>query len=152
VVHDVSQLIELHLRFHGYGSGEWTDSAVRRYVTDAGPLLTRLHALTRADCTTRNQAKARRLARSYDDLERRIAVLAGQEELARLRPDLDGNEIMQTLGTGPGPLVGKAYAHLLELRMEHGPLGRERAVQELLRWAAGEGLDVPDSPPPAAGD
>jgi poly(A) polymerase len=150
VVTDVSRLIELHLRFHGYGSGEWTDSAVRRYVTDAGPLLTRLHALTRADCTTRNQAKAQRLARSYDDLEQRIAVLAGQEELARLRPDLDGNEIMQILGTGQGPLIGKAYAHLLELRMEHGPLGRERAVQELLRWAAGEGLPGPDAAEPEA--
>jgi poly(A) polymerase len=143
LVTDVSRLIELHLRFHGYGSGEWTDSAVRRYVTDAGPLLARLHALTRADCTTRNQAKAQRLARSYDELERRIAVLASQEELARLRPDLNGNEIMQILGIPPGPLVGQAYAHLLELRMEHGPLGRERAVQELLRWAAGEGLTVP---------
>jgi len=146
VVTDVARLIELHLRFHGYGSGEWTDSAVRRYVTDAGPLLTRLHALTRADCTTRNQAKAQRLARSYDDLERRIAVLASQEELARLRPDLNGNEIMQILGIRSGPLVGKAYAHLLELRMEHGPLGRERATQELLRWAAGEGLTGPGAP------
>jgi len=143
LVTDVSRLIELHLRFHGFGSGEWTDSAVRRYVTDAGPLLARLHALTRADCTTRNQAKAKRLARSYDDLERRIAVLASQEELARLRPDLNGNEIMQILGIPAGPLVGKAFAHLLELRVEHGPLGRERAVQELLRWAAGEGLTVP---------
>jgi poly(A) polymerase len=150
VVTDVSRLIELHLRFHGYGSGEWTDSAVRRYVTDAGPLLTRLHALTRADCTTRNQAKAQRLARSYDGLEQRIAVLAGQEELARLRPDLDGNEIMQTLGTGPGPLIGKAYAHLLELRIEYGPLGRERAIQELLRWAAGQGLPGPDAADPEA--
>ena len=134
------RLIELHLRFHGYGPGEWTDSAVRRYVTDAGPLLTRLHALTRADCTTRNKAKAQRLARSYDDLERRIAVLAEEEELARLRPDLDGNEIMRILGIGPGPLVGKAYPHLLELRIEHGPLGPEQAAQELLRWAEGEGL------------
>jgi len=143
VVTDVARLIELHLRFHGYGSGEWTDSAVRRYVTDAGPLLTRLHALTRADCTTRNQAKAHRLARSYDDLEHRIDILAGQEELARLRPDLDGNEIMRILGIPPGPLVGRAYAHLLELRTEHGPLGQERAARELLRWAAGEGLAVP---------
>jgi poly(A) polymerase len=148
VVTDVSRLIGLHLRFHGYGSGEWTDSAVRRYVTDAGPLLTRLHALTRADCTTRNQAKARRLARSYDDLEQRIAELAEREGLASIRPDLDGNEIMQKLGVRPGPLVGKAYAYLLELRMEHGPLGRERAAQELLRWAAGEGLPGPDPAPP----
>src|SRR6266536_2387564 len=148
LVTDVSRLIELHLRFHGYGSGEWTDSAVRRYVTDAGPLLTRLHALTRADCTTRNHAKAQRLARSYDELEERIAVLASQEELARLRPDLNGNEIMQILGIPPGPLVGKAHTHLLELRMEHGPLGRERAVQELLRWAAGEGLPGPEAAGP----
>jgi len=150
VVADVSRLIGLHLRFHGYGSGEWTDSAVRRYVTDAGPLLTRLHALTRADCTTRNQAKARRLARSYDDLEQRIAELAEREGLASIRPDLDGNEIMQLLGVRPGPLVGKARAYLLELRMEHGPLGRERAAQELLHWAAGEGLPGPDPASPDA--
>jgi poly(A) polymerase len=135
VISNVCRLIELHLRFHGYGGGEWTDSAVRRYVADAGPLLTRLHALTRADCTTRNKAKAQRLARSYDDLERRIAVLAEEEELARLRPDLDGNEIMRILGIGPGPLVGKAYSYLLELRIEQGPLGPEQAAQELLRWA-----------------
>jgi poly(A) polymerase len=149
VVADVSRLIGLHLRFHGYGSGEWTDSAVRRYVTDAGPLLTRLHALTRADCTTRNRAKAQRLARSYDDLEKRIAVLAGQEELARLRPDLDGTEIMRILGIGPGPLVGRARAYLLELRLDRGPLGPQQAAQELLRWAAAEGLGTP-GPPPAA--
>jgi poly(A) polymerase len=146
VVADVSRLVELHLRFHGYGTGEWTDSAVRRYVTDAGPLLTRLHALTRADCTTRNQARAQRLARSYDSLEQRIADLASREELARIRPDLDGNEIMRLLGIGPGPLVGRAYAYLLELVMENGPLGPQRAAQELLRWAEAEGLDVPGSP------
>jgi poly(A) polymerase len=146
VVADVSRLVELHLRFHGYGTGEWTDSAVRRYVTDAGPLLTRLHALTRADCTTRNPAKAQRLARAYDSLEERIAALAEREELARIRPDLDGNEIMRILGIKPGPLVGKAYAYLLELRLEQGPLGQERATQELLAWAADDGLDVPGSP------
>jgi len=150
VITDVAALIGLHLRFHGYGSGEWTDSAVRRYVTDAGPLLSRLHALTRADCTTRNRAKAQRLAASYDALERRIDELAKQEELAAIRPDLDGNEIMALLGITPGPLVGKAHSHLLELRLEHGPLGHDRAVQELLLWAVAEGLrdgegDGPDS-------
>jgi poly(A) polymerase len=147
VVADVSRLVELHLRFHGFADGEWTDSAVRRYVRDAGPLLPRLHALTRADCTTRNKAKAARLARAYDELERRIAELAEREELASIRPDLNGDEIMQLLGIGPGPLVGKARAYLLELRLEHGPLGRQRAVQELLRWAEGEGLTGPGAPP-----
>jgi poly(A) polymerase len=148
VIADVAKLIGLHLRFHGYGTGEWTDSAVRRYVTDAGPMLTRLHALTRADCTTRNKAKAQRLARTYDTLERRIAELAEQEELAAIRPDIDGDEIMALLGIPPGPLVGRARSHLLELRIEHGPLGHDRAVQELLRWAADSGVgtgDVPDS-------
>jgi poly(A) polymerase len=140
VISDVSELIALHLRFHGYGEGGWTDSAVRRYVRDAGHLLTRLHVLTRADCTTRNKQKAARLARSYDSLEQRIAALAAQEELDRIRPDLDGNEIMSILGIKPGPLVGKALTYLLELRMERGPLGREEAVQELLRWGEGEGL------------
>jgi poly(A) polymerase len=135
VVDDVSRLVELHLRFHGYADGEWTDSAVRRYVRDAGPLLDRLHKLTRSDCTTRNATKARALAAAYDSLERRIAELAAQEDLERVRPDLDGNEIMQVLGIGPGPRVGRAYRHLLELRMEHGPLGRDRALEELRRWA-----------------
>ncbi len=153
VVADVSRLVELHLRFHGFGTGEWTDSAVRRYVRDAGPLLTRLHALTRADCTTRNQAKAQRLARSYDSLEDRIAALAEREELASIRADLDGHEIMRILGISPGPQVGKAYAYLLELRLEHGPLGTERATQELLAWAAADGLGGPAAPPkpPPAG-
>ena len=153
VVADVSRLVELHLRFHGYGSGEWTDSAVRRYARDAGPLLTRLHALTRADCTTRNQAKAQRLARAYDSLEERIAVLAEEEELASIRPDLDGHDIMRILGIGQGPQVGRAHDYLLELRLEHGPLGQERATQELLAWAADEGLGGPGSAgtPPAGG-
>jgi len=147
VVADVARLVELHLRFHGYGTGEWTDSAVRRYVTDAGPLLTRLHALTRADCTTRNQAKAQRLARSYDSLEDRIAALAEREELDSIRPDLDGHEIMRILGIGQGPQVGRAYTFLRELRLEHGPLGAERATQELLAWAAAGGLGGPAAPP-----
>ncbi len=146
VVADVTTLIALHLRFHGYGPGEWTDSAVRRYVRDAGPLLTRLHVLTRADCTTRNKAKAARLARAQDGLEERIVTLSAQEELKKIRPDLDGNEIMAILGLPPGPGVGRAYQYLLDLRMEHGPLGQERATQELLRWAEGEGLGAPPAP------
>jgi poly(A) polymerase len=146
VVADVTTLIALHLRFHGYGPGEWTDSAVRRYVRDAGPLLTRLQVLTRADCTTRNKGKAARLARAQDGLEERIVTLSAQEELKRIRPDLDGNEIMAILGLPPGPDVGRAYQYLLELRMEHGPLGKERATHELLRWAEGEGLGVPPDP------
>jgi poly(A) polymerase len=149
IVKNVSQLVELHLRFHGYGDGEWTDSAVRRYVRDAGPLLTRLHVLTRADCTTRNRARAQRLARAYDGLEQRIAELSAEEELARIRPELDGNEIMRILGLAPGPLVGRAYNFLLELRIARGPIGPERATQELLGWAASEGIPVPD-PGPAA--
>jgi poly(A) polymerase len=143
VVRDVSKLVELHLRFHGYGEGGWTDSAVRRYVRDAGPLLTRLHVLTRADCTTRNQARAHRLARAYDGLEQRITELSAQEELAQIRPELDGNEIMRVLGLAPGPLVGRAYSYMLEVRMARGPVGPEEAAQELLRWAASEGISAP---------
>jgi poly(A) polymerase len=134
LVKDVSRLIELHLRFHGYGTGEWTDSAVRRYVRDAGPLLRRLHKLTRSDCTTRNRRKAAALSRAYDGLEERIARLREQEELEAIRPDLDGNQIMQVLGIGPGPSVGVAYRHLLELRLEHGPMGREAAEAALKEW------------------
>ena len=134
-IDDVSTLVALHLRFHGYGSGEWTDSAVRRYVRDAGDLLVHLHVLTRADCTTRNVRKAQALAATYDQLESRIEQLAQEEELAAIRPDLNGNEIIEILGIEPGPIVGKAYDYLLELRMEHGPLGRERAIEELLKWS-----------------
>jgi poly(A) polymerase len=134
VVDDVSTLVELHLRFHGYGSGEWTDSAVRRYVRDAGPLLSRLHVLTRADSTTRNSRKATRLRRAYDELEARIDELAAREQLDSLRPDLDGNQIMALLGIGPSRAVGQAYQFLLERRMEEGPLGEERARAELLEW------------------
>ncbi|MDX6366204.1 MAG: poly(A) polymerase, partial [Nocardioidaceae bacterium] len=143
IVSDVSRLVELHLRFHGYGSGEWTDSAVRRYVRDAGPLLERLHILTRADCTTRNARKADRLRRTYDDLEKRITRLLAEEELAALRPDLDGQQIMAVLGIAPGPMVGKAYSFLLERRLDEGPLGEQRATAELLSWWAAQ----PDSPP-----
>jgi poly(A) polymerase len=132
----VSRLVELHLRFHGYGEGAWTDSAVRRYITDAGPLLTRLHRLTRSDSTTRNVRKAQRLSRAYDDLEGRIEQLTQAEELARVRPDLDGEQIMAVLGVRPGPVVGRAYRYLLELRMERGPLGQDAAREELERWWA----------------
>ena len=130
----VETLVALHLRFHGYGEGEWTDSAVRRYVRDAGDLLVHLHVLTRADCTTRNAKKAERLARTYDDLEARIAKLAEEEELSKIRPDLDGAQVMQILDLKPSADVGKALDFLMELRMENGPLGEERATQELVQW------------------
>jgi poly(A) polymerase len=136
VVDDVAQLVFLHLRFYGYRTAGWTDSAVRRYVVDAGPLLDRLHKLVRSDVTTRNRKKAAALASAYDALEERIAALRKQEELDAIRPDLDGNEIMAILGIPPGPEVGKAYNHLLALRMEHGPLGHDRAVDELTQWWA----------------
>lgn len=135
MVDDVSQLVYLHLRFHGYGDGAWTDSAVRRYVTDAGPeLLPKLHKLVRADCTTRNKRRAARLQSSYDGLETRIAEIAAQEDLARVRPDLDGNEIMKLLGIPAGPLVGKAWNHLKELRLDRGPMSPDEATAELLAW------------------
>jgi poly(A) polymerase len=134
MVDDVSQLVYLHLRFHGYGDGRWTDSAVRRYVTDAGPLLPRLHKLVRADCTTRNKRRAARLQASYDDLERRIAELAAKEDLGRVRPDLDGNEIMELLGIPAGPEVGEAWRYMKELRLERGPLSKDEATAELLAW------------------
>ncbi|MFD7015132.1 CCA tRNA nucleotidyltransferase [Streptomyces sp. NPDC059161] len=139
MVKDVAQLVELHLRFHGYGTGEWTDSAVRRYVRDAGPLLDRLHKLTRSDCTTRNKRKASALSRAYDGLEERIAELQQQEELDSIRPDLDGNQIMQILGIGPGPAIGQAYKHLLELRLENGPMEHDAAVAALKEWWAAQG-------------
>ncbi|KUI31582.1 poly(A) polymerase PcnA [Mycobacterium sp. IS-1742] len=134
MVDDVSQLVFLHLRFHGYGDGKWTDSAVRRYVTDAGPLLGRLHKLVRADCTTRNKRRAARLQANYDDLERRIAELAAKEDLQRVRPDLDGNEIMRLLDIPAGPQVGEAWRHLKELRLDRGPLSHDEAVDELVKW------------------
>jgi poly(A) polymerase len=134
IIKDVAQLVFLHLRFHGYGNGEWTDSAVRRYVRDAEELLIHLHLLTRADCTTRNQKKAEGLAKTYDQLEERIALLMEQEELNKIRPDLSGEQVMEILSIKPSPAVGKAYDFLLELRLEHGPLGEEKAKSELLNW------------------
>jgi poly(A) polymerase len=134
MVDDVSQLVYLHLRFHGYGDGKWTDSAVRRYVTDAGPLLPRLHKLVRADCTTRNKRRASLLQANYDDLEARIAELAAKEDLERVRPDLDGNEIMEILGIPAGPQVGEAWRYLKELRLDRGPLSRDEATAELMKW------------------
>ncbi|MGW5235584.1 CCA tRNA nucleotidyltransferase, partial [Streptomyces nodosus] len=139
LVKDVSRLVELHLRFHGYGTGEWTDSAVRRYVRDAGPLLDRLHKLTRSDCTTRNKRKAAALSRAYDGLEERIAQLQEQEELDAIRPALDGNQIMEILGVHPGPVVGHAYKFLLELRLENGPMEHDAAVSALKEWWTEQG-------------
>ncbi|MFI7005757.1 CCA tRNA nucleotidyltransferase [Streptomyces sp. NPDC050145] len=136
LVKDVSRLVELHLRFHGYGTGEWTDSAVRRYVRDAGPLLSRLHNLTRSDCTTRNKRKANALSRAYDGLEERISRLQEQEELDSIRPDLDGNQIMEILDVRPGPVIGQAYKFLLELRLENGPMEYDAAVAALKEWWA----------------
>ncbi len=136
VIEDVSRLVFLHLRFHGYGDGAWTDSAVRRYVHDAGDLLTRLHKLVRADCTTRNRRRAQRLQRTYDGLERRIDEIAAKEDLAKVRPDLDGNAIMELLGLPPGPQVGQAWRFLKELRLDRGPLDRDEAEVELKRWWA----------------
>ena len=134
VIDDVSSLVFLHLRFHGYGTGEWTDSAVRRYIRDAEHQLNHLHVLTRADCTTRNQRKAESLAKTYDSLEERILKLMEEEELEKIRPDLDGLEIMAILGISPSPIVGRAYQYLLDLRMDRGPLGPEVAKAELLKW------------------
>lgn len=143
IVQDVSKLIALHQRFHGYVEGSsggassgWSDSAVRRYVRDAGDQLERLHILTRSDCTTRNRRKADRLRRAYDELEYRIDELAAQEELDAMRPELDGNQIMQLLDIPPGPMVGKAYNYLLGLRLDQGPLGAERAEEALRQWWA----------------
>jgi poly(A) polymerase len=136
VVDDVGKLTELHLRFHGYGTGEWTDSAVRRYVRDAGDQITRLHKLTRADCTTRNRKRALALQAAYDSLEERIEVLAAQEQLDAIRPDLDGNQIMEILGIPPGREVGAAYNFMLELRLDRGPLGEDEAERELRAWWA----------------
>ncbi|MGJ0118661.1 CCA tRNA nucleotidyltransferase [Williamsia sp. MIQD14] len=142
VIEEIATLVFLHLRFHGYDEGKWTDSAVRRYVTDAGDLLPRLHKLVRADCTTRNKRRAQKLQRTYDDLERRIAVLAEQEDLQRVRPDLDGNAIMELLRVPAGPVVGRAWRHLKELRLDRGPLDRDEAEAALLAWWS----EQPDRP------
>ncbi|GAA2578610.1 CCA tRNA nucleotidyltransferase [Winogradskya consettensis] len=139
VTSEVVQLVALHLRFYGYGRGEWTDSAVRRYVTDAAELLPRLHKLTRSDCTTRNKRKAAGLSADYDALEERIARIEAEEDLARVRPDLDGNAIMELLGVPPGPIVGQAWRYLKEMRLDRGPMPRDEAEAELLRWAREQG-------------
>ena len=135
-IKSVSRLIELHLRFFGYSDQQWSDSAVRRYVRDAGDQLDRLHALTRADVTTRNKRKADRLAHAYDDLEQRIAILREQEELEAMRPDLDGEQIMEILGIKPSKEVGLAYNYLLEIRLDEGSIGYEEAKKRLLEWWA----------------
>jgi poly(A) polymerase len=141
IIESVTALIALHLRFHTYGMG-WTDKAVRRYVRDAGPLLDELNHLVRCDCTTRNQAKARALSKRMDELERRIAELAEQEELSSIRPPLDGHRVMELLGVGPGPVVGEALNMLLEARLDEGPISEEEAVRLLRAWAAERGLSV----------
>ncbi|WP_349305936.1 CCA tRNA nucleotidyltransferase [Pseudofrankia sp. DC12] len=146
----ITLLVFLHLRFHGYGTGEWTDAAVRRYVHDAGPQLGRLHKLVRSDCTTRNKRKAAMLARHYDALEERIAALAAQEEISAIRPELSGDDIMEILGLRPSRLVGEARQHMLDFRFDMGMVGRDAAVAELLRWASAKGLEIPGSP--TAGD
>ena len=133
-ISEISELVRLHMRFHGFGEGQWTDSAVRRYVNDAGELLPRLHKLVRADCTTRNERKARRLQRTYDHLVERIAEIQEKEGIAAVRPDLDGNEIMEILDLKPGPEVGQAWAFMKDLRLEVGPLSRDEAIAELLKW------------------
>jgi poly(A) polymerase len=141
IIEAVTALIALHLRFHTYRMG-WTDKAVRRYVRDAGPLLDELNHLVRCDCTTRNQAKARALSKRMDELERRIAELAEQEELSSIRPPLDGHRVMELLGVGPGPVVGEALNMLLEARLDEGPISEEEAVSLLRAWAVERGLSV----------
>ncbi|HEX9716341.1 MAG TPA: CCA tRNA nucleotidyltransferase [Actinomycetota bacterium] len=139
VVESVRKLVEMHLRFHGYGEG-WTDSAVRRYIRDAGPLLDQLNQLTRADVTTGNRFRAKQFQALQDDLEERIAHLAEEENLEAIRPPLDGNEVMAHLGIGPGPVVGKALEHLMELRLERGPIDKDEAYRLLDEWAEEEGI------------
>lgn len=147
----VAHLVELHLRFFGYSDQQWTDAAVRRYVRDAGGELSQLHILTRADVTTRNRRKADRLAHAYDDIEKRITELSEAEELAAVRPELDGERIMEILGIKPGPVVGRAYKYLLEVRLDEGPIGEEMATERLIAWFAAESVDVPAPNVQAAG-
>ena len=139
VVEDVRKLVELHLRFHGFGEG-WTDAAVRRYVRDAGPLLDKLNQLTRADCTTRDPKRAERFALLQDELEERIARLAEQENLDAMRPTLDGRQVMERLGLEPGPVVGEALAFLMEIRMERGEIPEDEAYELLEAWAKERGI------------
>jgi poly(A) polymerase len=136
VIEDVQRLVFLHLRFHGYSDEVWTDAAVRRYARDAGPLLDELNELTRCDCTTRNERRARMLAARMDALEERIAELTEREELAAIRPDIDGNRVMELLGVGPGRVVGEALQMLLEARLDEGPLGADEAEQRVVSWWA----------------
>ena len=138
IVDDVSELVNLHLRFHGYVDEPWTDAAVRRYVKDAGPLYHRLNRLTRADATTQNRRKAMVFSSAMDEMERRVIALKEQEDLDAIRPDVDGNEIMALLGLEPGPMVGRAYRHMLDYRLDNGPVDHETAVAELRRWYGSE--------------
>lgn len=142
VITDVGQLVFLHMRFYGYSDAPWTDSGVRRYATDAGALLPRLHKLVRSDCTSRNKRRSARLQRAYDELEARITEIAEKEDLAAVRPDLDGNEIMNILDVPPGPIVGRAWKHLKEVRLDRGPLDHDDAVEELRSWWSQQ----PDNP------
>ena len=146
VVDAVTEVIRLHHRFHTYALG-WTDSAVRRYVRDAGPVLGTLNELVRADCTTRNPVKAKRLAARMDELEERIVTLREQEELDRIRPELDGKQVMRFLGVEPGPVVGKALSYLLELRLEEGEIGETEAYKRLAEWAREQGIEPAGDPP-----
>jgi poly(A) polymerase len=140
VIEDVTKLVYLHLRFHTYRMG-WTDSAVRRYARDAGDLLDDLNHLTRCDCTTRNQRKAEQLARRMDDLEARIEELRAAEELAAIRPPLDGRQVMEFLGIAPGPIVGEALEFLLEIRLDEGPIDVDTAYAHLDTWARARGIE-----------
>jgi poly(A) polymerase len=140
IVADISELVNLHLRFHGYVDEPWTDSAVRRYVKDSGHLYERLNRLTRADATTQNKRKAVMFSQAMDEMEQRVRDLKEKEDFDAIRPDLDGNEIIEILGIEPGPMVGKAYKHMLEYRLDNGPVDHTVAVEELQRWYAGQAV------------